>query len=169
VAEYLKLPEVARRLGISEKTARRMVKGGKLPALFIGNAYRVTEEDLATYLGNAKVDPGKAPRHSSFEPSLFNGIDDEGPAWIVLDAVASAADRLNADAALALFDAIYERVTEEVWETLSDELRRKIIATAEKLFDVVAQSVNRAEDEYREVEARQARERIREWTERISA
>ena len=76
VAEYLKLPEVARRLDISEKTARRMVKGGKLPAMFIGNAYRVSEEDIATYLRNAQVDP-KAPGRSSVEPSFNDVLDGE--------------------------------------------------------------------------------------------
>jgi excisionase family DNA binding protein len=50
VADYVKLPEVARRLDVSEKTARRMVKSGKLPAVFIGGAYRVSEEDLAEHL-----------------------------------------------------------------------------------------------------------------------
>jgi excisionase family DNA binding protein len=77
VVEYLKLPEVARRLGISEKTARRMVKGGKLPAVFIGNSYRVSEDDLTTYLRSAKVEPGKAPRRSPSEPSLLNGLEEE--------------------------------------------------------------------------------------------
>jgi excisionase family DNA binding protein len=50
VTDYVKLPEVSRRLDVSEKTARRMVKSGKLPAVFIGGAYRVSEEDLAEYL-----------------------------------------------------------------------------------------------------------------------
>jgi excisionase family DNA binding protein len=74
VADYVKLPEVARRLDVSEKTARRMVKSGKLPAVFIGGAYRVSEEDLAVYLESARVDPGKAP--ASSQPS-FNGLLEE--------------------------------------------------------------------------------------------
>jgi hypothetical protein len=49
-----------------------MVKAGKLPAVFIGNAYRVSEEDLATYLQRAKVQPGKASAPLS-QRSLFNG------------------------------------------------------------------------------------------------
>jgi excisionase family DNA binding protein len=72
VADYLKLPEVARRLDVSEKTARRMVKSGSLPAVFIGGAYRISEEDLAAYLQSAKVEPGKAPAPPS-QRSLFNG------------------------------------------------------------------------------------------------
>ena len=74
VADYLKLPEVARRLDVSEKTARRMVKAGNLPAVFIGGAYRISEEDLAEFLENAKVAPGKAP--TSSQPD-FNGLLEE--------------------------------------------------------------------------------------------
>lgn len=72
MADYIKLPEVARRLGISEKTARRMVKAGQLPALFIGNSYRVREEDLQGYLRSAKVTPGKAPAPPS--QASFNNL-----------------------------------------------------------------------------------------------
>lgn len=77
MAEYLKLPEVARRLDVSEKTARRYVKSGVLPSVFIGNAYRVNEEDLQEYLRNAKVEPGKVPRRSPYEPTLLNGLEEE--------------------------------------------------------------------------------------------
>jgi excisionase family DNA binding protein len=77
VADYVKLPEVARRLDVSEKTARRMVKAGKLPAMFIGGAYRVSEEDLAAFLESSRVDPGKAQRRSSLQPSLLNGGEEE--------------------------------------------------------------------------------------------
>jgi excisionase family DNA binding protein len=77
VADYIKLPEVARRLDVSEKTARRMVKAGKLPAVFIGGAYRVSEEDLAGFLESSKVDPGKAQRRSSLEPSLNDALEEE--------------------------------------------------------------------------------------------
>lgn len=72
MVEYLKLPEVARRLDVSEKTARRYVKSGALPSVFIGNAYRVSEEDLEKYLRRAKVQPGdldpKVPSRLSSEP-----------------------------------------------------------------------------------------------------
>jgi excisionase family DNA binding protein len=57
LADYLKIPDIARRLDVSEPTARRMVKGGKLPSVFIGGAYRVNEEDLKTYIENARVQP----------------------------------------------------------------------------------------------------------------
>ncbi len=68
----LKLPEVAQRLGVSEKTARRYIKAGTIPSVFIGNAYRVREEDLEEYVRQAQVEPGggdapKAPSRPSPE------------------------------------------------------------------------------------------------------
>ena len=77
VADYLKLPEVARRLDVSEKTARRMVKSGALPAVFIGGAYRISEEDLVEYLENAKVEPGKVEALPSPKQPNFNGLLEE--------------------------------------------------------------------------------------------
>ncbi len=77
MTDYLKLPEVARRLDVSEKTARRMVKSGSLPAVFIGGAYRISKEALAEYLENAKVEPGKAQAPPSPEQPNFNGLLEE--------------------------------------------------------------------------------------------
>lgn len=54
----LKLPEVAQRLNVSEKTVRRYVKAGVLPSSFIGNAYRVSEEAIDEYLQHARVEIG---------------------------------------------------------------------------------------------------------------
>jgi excisionase family DNA binding protein len=76
LADYLKIPEVARRLDVSEPTVRRMVKGGKLPSVFIGGAYRISEEDLAEYIESARVTPGKAQAPHS-QHSLFNGLEEE--------------------------------------------------------------------------------------------
>ncbi len=59
-AEYVKIPELAHRLDVSEKTARRYVKEGKIPSVFIGGAFRVSESDLDEFLRGAKVDVGKA-------------------------------------------------------------------------------------------------------------
>lgn len=57
MGEYLKIPEVARRLDVSEKTARRYIRSGELPSVFIGGAYRVSEEDLIGYQKGAIVKP----------------------------------------------------------------------------------------------------------------
>ncbi len=73
MADYLKLPEVARRLDVSEKTARRMVKSGGLPAVFIGGAYRISEEALEEYLESAKVTPGKVQAPPPQEKLFDNG------------------------------------------------------------------------------------------------
>ena len=69
MADYLKIPEVARRLDVSEKTARRYVKAGTIPSVFVGGAYRVSEEDLAKYLQGARVEPEvEAPKVQAPEP-----------------------------------------------------------------------------------------------------
>jgi excisionase family DNA binding protein len=69
VAEYLKLPEVARRLDISEKTARRYIKSGELPSVLIGGAFRVTEKDLQEFVRAREVHP-KAQAHMEGQGSL---------------------------------------------------------------------------------------------------
>src|SRR5215218_7138902 len=75
VAEQWKLPEVARRLGVSEKTARRYVKSGALPSVFVGGAYRVSEEDLKGFLQGAKVTPSGGPPKAPASPQpSFNGL-----------------------------------------------------------------------------------------------
>ena len=80
MAEQLKLPEVAQRLGVSEKTARRYVKSGAIPSMFVGGAYRVSEEDLETFLQGAKVTPDTdSPKdpEQAFQPSLNGLLEDE--------------------------------------------------------------------------------------------
>jgi excisionase family DNA binding protein len=77
LADYLKIPEVARRLDVSEPTVRRMVKGGKLPSVFIGGAYRISEEDLAEYIEDARVIPGKAVAPPSPQPTLNGALEEE--------------------------------------------------------------------------------------------
>jgi excisionase family DNA binding protein len=54
---YLKLPEAALRLGVSERTMRRYVRAGTLPSIFVGGAYRVAAEDIDAYIENARTAP----------------------------------------------------------------------------------------------------------------
>lgn len=77
VADYVKIPALARRLDVSENTARRYIKAGRLPSSFIGGAYRVTEQDLARYIEDSKVtDPPKGQAPPSSQPSpLFSGSE----------------------------------------------------------------------------------------------
>ncbi len=85
MADYLKIPELARRLDVSEPTARRMVKGGKLPSVFVGGAYRVSEEDLAAYLEDAKVRIGDPSPKVVAPPSLEWALvapDEEYESWV---------------------------------------------------------------------------------------
>ncbi len=81
MARLLKLPEVAQRLEVSEKTARRYVKAGVLPSAFVGNAYRVNEEDVEEYLRRAKVEVGgdtpKVQAPSPLELEKQRGGDEE--------------------------------------------------------------------------------------------
>lgn len=81
MADYLKIPELARRLDVSEKTARRYIKGGALPSTFIGGAYRVTEEDLERFLRQAEVRPEDASPKAQAPPSStqppLNGFEEE--------------------------------------------------------------------------------------------
>lgn len=60
MSDYLKLPEVARELDVSEKTARRYIKSGALPSVFIGGAYRVDPADLATFVEDRRIRPAEA-------------------------------------------------------------------------------------------------------------
>lgn len=81
MVELLKLAEVARRLGISEPTARRYVKSGKLPSIYVGGSYRVRDTDIEEFLRQAQVRPGenlpKAGAPSSTEPSLNDVLEEE--------------------------------------------------------------------------------------------
>ncbi len=61
----MKLTEVARRLGISEQTARRYVKSGDLPRIYVGGAYRVSEEDVEKFLEDRRHKSPKAPAQPS--------------------------------------------------------------------------------------------------------
>jgi excisionase family DNA binding protein len=126
MAEYLKLSELARRLDVSEKTARRMVKGGKLPAVFIGNAYRVSEEDVEAYLRGAKVEPGGGP--PLFEPEaprldLSALFDVEPP---VRRRTLEAATQDEVGRYLADLDRALERASREPEEGDTEDTRRQL-------------------------------------------
>jgi excisionase family DNA binding protein len=59
MAELLKLTEVAQELGISEPTARRYVKTGRLASVFVGGRYRVYRDAVDEFLRQAEVRPGE--------------------------------------------------------------------------------------------------------------
>ncbi len=195
VADYLKIPELARRLDVSEKTARRYIKGGALPSTFIGGAYRVKEEDLEEFLHGAEVKPKapKAERRSSLEPSLFNGLEGERRLSRFSEAIITAAARWGEamsspdmndtkrfgliDAALDLSRVIEERAEEEDWEALPNQERLEIVTTMGKLTEAAERGISYLHEDLHEAEETKAqeelvdqrREQMREWTRRISA
>jgi excisionase family DNA binding protein len=73
---YLSLTEAADALDISERTAYRWIKSGKLRAYKPGRDYRIPESAIKEAIEVSEISP-KAPRRSSLEPSLFNGVEDE--------------------------------------------------------------------------------------------
>jgi len=44
------IPAIARRLDVSEKTVRRLIRRGELRAYRIGRQFRVSEQDLRNFL-----------------------------------------------------------------------------------------------------------------------
>ena len=160
MAEQLKLPEVARRLGVSEKTARRYVKSGTLPSMFVGGAYRVSEEDLEGFLQSAKVTPSggspKAP--ASSQPSVNGLIEVERRLSRFSEAIIAFAARWGESVsspdmndrerlaiirtALQLSDVISERVEDENWEAIPNQERLEIVTTMEQLNAVAEKGVN---------------------------
>ncbi len=53
---YMKIPDAAQRLELSEKTVRRHVKSGELPSVFIGGVYRISEEGLEAFIESRRVE-----------------------------------------------------------------------------------------------------------------
>lgn len=76
VEEYLSLAEAAGRMGISERTARRWIKSGKLRAYKPGRDYWIPESALRELVEESEVHP-KAERRSSLEPSFNDVLENE--------------------------------------------------------------------------------------------
>ena len=52
---FLTAAEAAERMRVSKMTVYRLIRSGKLPAVRIGKAYRVKEDDLERYLNSSYV------------------------------------------------------------------------------------------------------------------
>ncbi len=90
----LKLSEVAHRLGISERTARRYVRSGELPSVYYGAAYRVSEEALEAFVESRRSKPPKAGA------SGMPGLPEEGtPGRALLEAARELEERAGETAA----------------------------------------------------------------------
>jgi len=53
--ELLTVPDVARRLNLSDKTVRRMIQAGELEAYQIRRQWRISERDLCAFLAQQRV------------------------------------------------------------------------------------------------------------------
>lgn len=53
--KFMTLEDVADLLGVNYQLIYRLVRSGALPAIKLGRIYRVTREDLNTYLQNQKT------------------------------------------------------------------------------------------------------------------
>lgn len=52
---FLTASEAAERMRVSKMTVYRLIRSGKLPAVQIGKAYRVRDDDLEHYLDSSYV------------------------------------------------------------------------------------------------------------------
>jgi excisionase family DNA binding protein len=86
VEEHLSLAEAAERMGISERTARRWIKSGKLRAYKPGRDYWIPESALTELVEESKVHPKAS---ASSQPS-FNGLLEERRIAINYDACRTA-------------------------------------------------------------------------------
>ena len=105
---YLSLSEAADALDISERTAYRWIKSGKLRAYKPGRDYRIPEAALKEAVEGSEVHPKEESR-SSHEPTLFNGVDAERRTPVLAKALATQAGawlRAVADATTDLDTAL---------------------------------------------------------------
>jgi excisionase family DNA binding protein len=84
----LTIREVARRLAVSEKTIRRLVEAGRLPALRVGHGLRFDPDELQSWLFASPVgaSPSGSQRGEDFERGDLHGIVDSPPHTGVSDA-----------------------------------------------------------------------------------
>lgn len=80
-----KLPEAAQRLGVSIDTARRYVRDGELPSVFIGGAYRISQEDLDAFIESRRgTHPkGQAPHEGATGGAVTQRIQRDYPRFLM--------------------------------------------------------------------------------------
>lgn len=59
--ELLKVPQVAKRLGVSEPTVWRLVGSGELESLKVGRSRRIAPASLEAYIARRITDTGSFP------------------------------------------------------------------------------------------------------------
>jgi excisionase family DNA binding protein len=186
---YLSLSEAAGALGISERTAHRWIKSGKLRSYKPGRDHKIPESAIIEAIEAGEVRP-KAQAPPSPEQPSFNGLlEEERRLSRFSEAIIAAAARWGEavsspdmndtkrlgliDAALELNGVISERAEEEDWEALPNQERLEIVTTMEKLIEAANQGLRHLEESGRakaqEEQVSQRRDQMREWTRRISA
>jgi len=184
---YLSLSGAADALDISERTAYRWIKSGKLRAYKPGRDYRIPEAALKEAVEASEVHPkGSAP--SPLEPSLFKGLEEERRAdWKtdVLERVLGTWERqvrekenpyqsrTVAVAALDIQDAVTFNYKPE-WDALPYEEKMERHALAKRIDALVLDAFDHFKEAKKagaaEVEAIQRRrEEIRQRTRELSA
>jgi transcriptional regulator with XRE-family HTH domain len=156
-----------------------------------GNPNLKTLERVAEALGVEVTDLlENAPRRSSSELSLFNGIEDEWRSSRFAEAIVATADKCAetmgapdtdpkvvagmVDALTALHETIMAPMQDEQYrQTLTEEEGDEIFVVLKKLLEAASAGVRRledaAEDAEQEQHAKEMREQIRERTSRLSA
>jgi excisionase family DNA binding protein len=179
VEKQLSLAEAAERMGISERTARRWIKSGKLRAYKPGRDYWIPESALMELVEKSEVHP-KAP--ASSQPS-FNGLlEEEQRRSRFSEAIIAVAAKWGEamsnpgmddrkrfgliDAALDLSGVIGERVEAEDWEAIPNQERLEIVTAMEQLGEAASVGIRHLQESGeardQEEEVKQRREQIRE-------
>lgn len=55
--QHIPIREAASKLACSEQTVRRLIHGGKLPAIRLGNGLRIAEKDIEICLSHRQERP----------------------------------------------------------------------------------------------------------------
>ncbi|MFI7680588.1 helix-turn-helix domain-containing protein [Actinophytocola sp. NPDC049390] len=71
--------EVAEQLGLHVRTVRGYLRDGRLRAVRIGKQYRITREDLESFVGAPVVDPSEVVRRRHVDVSSIVEIDAVSP------------------------------------------------------------------------------------------
>ncbi len=171
----LKLPEVAQRLGVSEKTARRYIKAGTIPSVFIGNAYRVREEDLEEYVRRAQVEPAGVVNPKAEAPLSPEPPSDEGSGQRRRGSLPDFKDFLQQEAG-SFYIALPHELVKQLWEQadtratrwrLYEQIRREHAAVV-KLADEVRDQLRPFQrDKLDDIWMRQANTRMLEANELV--
>src|SRR5215208_8322813 len=128
VENHLSLAEAAERMGISERTARRWIKSGKLRAYKPGRDYRIPESALRALVKESEISP-KAPASLS-QRSLFNGLEEERRA--AQEAAAENA-RLLREHGLTRMADLLSALRESMERREDDTVRRGYVTGIDKL------------------------------------